>query len=295
MTDYGQHLQFGLIIDPAADHPDRVLAQAELAERSGLDLVSVPDHPYRPAALEAMTVLTAIAARTERIRLFPNVANLPLRPPALLARMIGSLDRISGGRAELALGAGGYRSAVVAEGGPDRTPAESVAALAEAMIMIRALLGEGAARIRWDGEHYRLPSAEPGPRPVHPIELWVGALGPRMLRLIGRYGDGWLPSSTRVPPTELAGRQAIIDAAAVEHGRDPAAIRRLYNLQPGVFPVGPPASWPEQLIRLAITEGISTFLLPTGSAALITTFGTETAPAVRAGVQRHRHGAAVAR
>lgn len=290
MTDYGQELRFGLILDAAADQPGRALTQADLAERSGLDLVSVPDHPYRPAALEAMTVLTAIAARTERIQVFPNVANLALRPPALLARTIGSLDRVSGGRAALALGTGGYRSAVVAEGGPDRTPAQAVAALTEAMIMIRALL-DGRVVVRLEGEHYRLPAAEPGPRPSHPIELWVGALGPRMLRLIGRYGDGWLPSATRVPPSELAGRRRIIDAAAVEHGRDPAAIRRLYNLQPGVFPVGPPAGWAGQLVRLAVTEGISTFLLPATSAALITYFGAEIAPAVRDEVDRHRAAA----
>ena len=78
-------------------------------------------------------LLAAVAARTRRVVLFPDVANLPLRPPAMMAKAAGSLDLLSGGRFELGLGAGGFWDAIKAMGGPARTPAESVSALEEAI------------------------------------------------------------------------------------------------------------------------------------------------------------------
>lgn len=86
MPDYGHDLLFGTVLVAAAGHSADAVALARVADRSGLDLVSVPDHPYRPDLLDAWTVLAVIAASTTRVRVFPNVANLPLRPPAMLAR-----------------------------------------------------------------------------------------------------------------------------------------------------------------------------------------------------------------
>src|SRR6478609_5416846 len=82
MTDYGHDLLFGSFITPSNAAPERVVGLAQLSERAGLDLATFQDHPYQPSFLDTWTLLAWVAARTERIRLAPNVANLPLRPPA---------------------------------------------------------------------------------------------------------------------------------------------------------------------------------------------------------------------
>jgi alkanesulfonate monooxygenase SsuD/methylene tetrahydromethanopterin reductase-like flavin-dependent oxidoreductase (luciferase family) len=286
MPDYGHDLLFGVVLMPNADRAQSAIELAQLADEVGLDLVSVPDHPYQPAFLEAWTLLSVIAARTSRVRVFPNVANLPLRPPAMLARAAASLDILSGGRAELGLGAGAYWDAIAAEGGPRRTPAESVEALEEAIEVIRALWTPGGGA-RVDGKHYGLHDAKPGPFPLDSIGIWVGAIKPRMLRLTGRAADGWMPSATRVPPESLAAANRMIDEAATDAGRSPQTVRRLYNI-PGAFsrtgggfPTGPPSEWAEQLAQLTLTHGMSAYLLPSDSADDIRRFATEVVPAVR--------------
>src|SRR5205814_6514889 len=100
----------------------------------------------------------AIAMRTERITVFPDVANVPLRPPAVMAKAAAKLDILSGGRLELGLGAGGFWDAIKAYGGPARTPGESVSALEEAIQVIR-LLWSGQHGIRFDGKFYSLAGA----------------------------------------------------------------------------------------------------------------------------------------
>src|SRR3954453_17211992 len=108
MGDYGHELQFGVFLTPASQDRERVVALATLAERDGLDLVSFQDHPYQARFLDTWTLLAFVAARTSRVRLAPNVLNLPLRPPAIVARSIATLDVLSAGRAELGIGAGAF-------------------------------------------------------------------------------------------------------------------------------------------------------------------------------------------
>ncbi|NIH79790.1 LLM class flavin-dependent oxidoreductase [Amycolatopsis viridis] len=273
MTDYGHDLVFGAVL-PAAP---QALELAHTADRAGLDLVSVPDHPYRPEFTEAWTTLSLIAARTERVRVFPNVANLPLRPPAMLARAVAALAALTGGRVDLALGAGAYWEAIAADGGPWHSPAVAVEALAEAVGVIRALWTPGGP-VHLPGKHYTLDGARPGP-PVGNPAIWVGALGPRMLRLTGTHADGWLPSMTRIPPGDLPAANRIIDAAAEAAGRPPAAVRRLYNLSPAAL--GHPRDWPARLAELALVHGVSGFLLPAGAPDHLRRFAGDTAPAVR--------------
>uniref|UniRef100_A0AAU2VPK8 LLM class flavin-dependent oxidoreductase n=1 Tax=Streptomyces sp. NBC_00008 TaxID=2903610 RepID=A0AAU2VPK8_9ACTN len=282
MPDYGHDLLFGTVLVPTADHGDDTVALAGIADRSGLDLVSVPDHPYRPDMIDAWVALAVIAASTTRIRVLPDVANLPLRPPAVLARTAAGLDLLSGGRVELGLGAGAYWDAIAADGGPRRTPGEAVRATREAIDVIRALWAPGPP-LRLDGKHYGLDGATPGPAPAHPIGIWLGAVGPRMLGLAGSAADGWLPSVPHVPPGRLAAGNRVIDAAAVAAGREPSAVRRLYNLSPGPggFPRGAPETWPEQLAELALEHGTSAFLLPVRQPALLQVFAAEVAPATR--------------
>jgi alkanesulfonate monooxygenase SsuD/methylene tetrahydromethanopterin reductase-like flavin-dependent oxidoreductase (luciferase family) len=125
--------KFGVFLIPDADDPGRTVERAVEAERLGLDLVGVQDHPYQRRFLDALSLLAFIAARTSRIVLAPDVANLPLRPPAVLANAAASIDVLSGGRFELGLGAGGFWEAIEGMGGPRRSRKESVDALEEAI------------------------------------------------------------------------------------------------------------------------------------------------------------------
>ncbi len=122
MPDYGREIKFGYFLIPNAADP--LIQLARQAERLGLDYVAVQDHPYQRRFVDTWTLLSMIAASTSRIGLFPDVANLPLRPPAVLAKAAASLDLLSGGRFDLGLGAGGFWDAIEAYGGPRRSPGE---------------------------------------------------------------------------------------------------------------------------------------------------------------------------
>ncbi|WP_439661382.1 LLM class flavin-dependent oxidoreductase [Lentzea sp. HUAS TT2] len=279
MTDYGHPLEFGVFLPPGAEEFGATLRLAQAADVLGLELVSIQDHPYNAANLDTWTALSVIAATTTNVRVFPNVANLPLRPPAVLARAAASLDVITGGRVELGLGAGAFWDAIAAMDGPHRTPAESVEALEEAIAVIRALWTPGRG-IRLHGKHYSLNGARPGPFPAHDIGIWLGAYKKRMLQLTGRMADGWLPSSPYAPPQQLAAMNAIIDEAALEAGREPQDIRRIYNITPELTA--------EQLAELALNDGMSGFILMVNTDDELRTFAEEVAPAVREIVQKER-------
>ena len=187
MTDYAHELQFGVFIPPLAEQADAVVELAQLAEVSGLDLVTFQDHPYQPRFLDTWTLLSVIAAQTSSVRLAPNVANLPLRPPAVLARSVASLDILSGGRVELGLGAGAFWDAIEATGGRRLTPGESVDALSEAIDVIRAIW-DTARPCASTASTTACTAPSPGPAPAHDVEIWLGAYKPRMLRADRRQG-----------------------------------------------------------------------------------------------------------
>lgn len=224
--------EFGVFILPDGEDPELTVAQAVAADEAGFAFVGIQDHPYQRRYLDTWTLLSYLAARTERVRLLPDVINLPLRQPAVLAKSVASLDVLSGGRIELGIGAGAFWDAVAAMGGSKRTPGESVEALEEAMRIIRSFLDMEQPSVRFRGDHYTVSGAKPGPAPAHRVGLWVGAYGPRMLRLTGRRGDGWLPSVGEhyLSVADIAPRQAAIDEAARKAGRDPADIVRAANL-----------------------------------------------------------------
>lgn len=293
MTDYGQELQFGVFITPAADQPDAVLELSQLADAVGLELVTFQDHPYQPGFLDTWTLLSVVAAQTQNVRVVPNVANLPLRDPFMLARSVATLDILSGGRTELGLGAGAFWEGIVAVGGRRLTPGQSVDALTEAIDVIRAVWSADGGVVRHDGEHYRVVGARPGPSPAHRVEIWLGAYKPRMLALTGRLADGWLPSQGYASPEELAGMQARIDEAAEAAGRSPSAVRRMYNVNGefgsgGGFLQGNPGDWAEQLAELTLTQGISTYILAISQSDIARRFAEEVAPAVRERVEVER-------
>jgi alkanesulfonate monooxygenase SsuD/methylene tetrahydromethanopterin reductase-like flavin-dependent oxidoreductase (luciferase family) len=293
VPDYGQQLRFGYFLVPEASTP--LLDTAVEAERRGLDYVAVQDHPYQRRFVDTFVLMSMIAARTERIGVFADVANLPLRPPAVLAKAAASLDVLSGGRFELGLGAGGFWDAIVAYGGTRRQPGEALAALAEAIEVIRAVWS-GERNLRLDGRFYWLAGANSGPVPVHPIGIWLGVIGPRALRLAGRTADGWVPSfrGELAPVLEMATR---LDEAAAEAGRDPGTIRRVLNIggaitdgaSAGPFR-GPPAQWVDELTDLAVLPGFDTFVLWADGPDQLARFAEEVVPATRARVAAERSG-----
>jgi alkanesulfonate monooxygenase SsuD/methylene tetrahydromethanopterin reductase-like flavin-dependent oxidoreductase (luciferase family) len=129
---------FGVSLEPSVDVA-RGRAVALAAERAGLDLIGVQDHPYVARYLDAFVLMGDLIARTERIGFFPDVANLPLRPVPQLARVVSSLSRVSGGRFHLGLGAGGYWDAIASMGVERKTPREALGAQEEAIELLRQL------------------------------------------------------------------------------------------------------------------------------------------------------------
>ena len=171
-------------------------------------------------------------------------------------------------------------------GGRRLGPGQSVTALEEAIDVIRALWDTDQPRgARVEGAHHHLAGAARGPAPLHDVSIWVGAYKPRMLDLVGRRADGWLPSVPYLAEGALSAGNAAIDEAADRAGRRPSDIRRLLNLAGGV-----PSA--DELARLAVEDGIGTFIVMADDAAVIEAFAGEVAPAVRAQVARARAGGA---
>lgn len=303
MSDYGHDLHFGTFITPLSHEPEGVVARVEATERAGLDLVTFMDHPYQPAFLDTWTLLSYVAARTERIHLSGYVLNLPSRLPSVLARAAASLDRLSGGRVELAIGPGDTYAAdaVAANGGARRSGSESVAALSEAIDIIRGIWDTDASGgVQVDGDYYQVVGAERGPRPAHDIGIWVPAAGPRMRQLVGAKADGWIAGGAWMSDVdrEVSAANRAVDEAAAVAGRDPGEIRRIWDFH-GSFAAtgrgavaGPPRQWVDQLLPLALDHGMSTFILITDDAATIERYGGEVAPALRDAVARERNGSA---
>lgn len=297
MKDYRRPLSFGYFLIPDALNHQAVLRAARRVDELGLDLIGIQDHPYQQSYLDSWTLLATIAAQTRRVRVFPDVANLPLRPPAMLAKAAATLDLLSGGRFELGLGAGAFWEAIKAMGGPVYTPKNAVAALEEALAVIR-LMWSKERSVKFEGQFYTLNGVKPGPAPAHAIGIWIGALGPKMLNLIGRLADGWVPSLSYVKLEQLKEMQRRIDDGARGAGRDPAHIQRLLNLfganiqdrSAGLLN-GPIDQWVEELTQLTLEYGMDSYLFSGAPDNKLERFAQEVAPQVRENVARARAAA----
>ena len=280
-------IKFGYFLIPDANTP--LIALAQEAEQLGLDYIAIQDHPYQRRFVDTFTLLSMIAARTSRIGLFPDVANLPLRPPAVMAKAAASIDLLSGGRFELGLGAGGFWDAAHAYGGLRRSPSEALAALGEAIEVIRKVWS-GERNLRFEGQHYYLRGAHSGPVPAHPIGIWLGVNGARALKLTGQVADGWVPSF-RGDLDRLADMTKQLEDAAAAAGRDPASIRRVLNVNGTITEgasngmlQGPVNQWVDELTNLAITYDFDTFIFWGEGEGQLQSFAEQVVPAVRAQV-----------
>jgi alkanesulfonate monooxygenase SsuD/methylene tetrahydromethanopterin reductase-like flavin-dependent oxidoreductase (luciferase family) len=295
-------LRFAVNVDPTTEDLEHTYQRAQLADELGIDLITMQDHPYNRRFMDTMTVLTALAVKTERVHLGTNVASLPLRPPAMLAKQVASLDVISGGRVEFGLGAGAFWQGITAFGGQERTPGEAYAAFKDALHILRGMWDNAGRAFNYEGRIYSVRGAQPGPLPAHRIPIWTGAIGPKMLKLTGQLADGIWLSSSYITPERLLETNRLIDEGAAEAGRAPDEIRRGYNLM-GIIDVGQfggrlanlkegtlygsPEEWVEILTRLYEDYRQDTFnFWPAADAPLdqIRAFAKEVAPALRQAV-----------
>jgi alkanesulfonate monooxygenase SsuD/methylene tetrahydromethanopterin reductase-like flavin-dependent oxidoreductase (luciferase family) len=283
-------VRFGLNADPSTGGlaiAERITA---IADTNGLELVGIQDHPYNPDFVDTFSLITWLAAKTQSVHFFPNVANLPLRPPAMLARQAATIGVLSGGRFELGLGAGAFTGGITGMGGPARSAGQAREALSEAIDIIRATwAGEP---FTYHGSYYQAPAVRPARTPAHDIGLWLGVAGPRAVRLVGAKADGWSVSAPYVPPARLPELNEIITDAAREAGRDPGAITRLYNVMGLITSQnrddfnGPISRWVETLTALHTESGMNAFVFwPSGDRERQSrVFAEEVVPAVRAAV-----------
>jgi len=227
-----KNLKFGVNIHTGIQLGVNPVTEALHAEQLGFDVVTLHGdvlHGSNPS-FELWTLLCWVAAHTISIRVAPVVLALPHRHPAVLAKMAETLDRLSGGRLILVLGAGGPMNepAYRALGLASRSPREKVQALEEAIDLLRGLWS--TAGFSYTGEHFRTEGATIEPRPGHPIPTWLGVFGDRMLDLVGRKADGWLPTYQFLEPEQAYKKLEHIRRVAEQAGRNPDEITFGYNI-----------------------------------------------------------------
>jgi probable F420-dependent oxidoreductase len=210
-----------------------VLAFAEDAEALGLDSLWVCDHflsgpPGEPpeGIHEGWTILSALAAATNRVEVGSLVMCVSFRNPALLAKMAATADAVAGGRLILGLGAGWYDPEYEAFGYPTD---HRVTRFEEALRIIRPLLRGESVTV--SGRFHEVADAALLPPPERPIPLLVAATGPRMLRLTARYADAWNTAWFGLPDERLRQRMAALETALAHEGRDPSTLRRTVGVE----------------------------------------------------------------
>ncbi|GAA5123250.1 LLM class flavin-dependent oxidoreductase [Pseudonocardia adelaidensis] len=278
-----------------------LLRMAEEADRDGLDLFSLSDHPYIGERLDAYAAVGFALGRTRRIAGFANVTNLPTRPAPMLARTVTSLSALSGGRIVLGMGAGGLWDRIADMGVPRLSPDEAVRAFEEAIVLVKKLAG-GGPPVTFEGRHHRVHRIEPAPVTAPPV--WTGSVGRKSLAATGRVADGWLPGHAADWLSErYRSSRPVIDEAAAAVGRDPREIRTIFNFpgritdrplpatrdRDGRWVGGSVAQWVEELTGAVLEHDAAGFMLfsPSGGtpdAASLARWAREIVPAVREAV-----------
>ena len=303
MTDYGHPITFGLSLYPSVDQLGETRQLAQAADAAGLDYLAIQDHAYNPEFLDVWTLISYLAAETDRISFFPDVADLQLRPPTILAKAAASLSVLTGGRVVLGVGGGASAGGIAAMGGAQRSTSEMVEFTEEALHVMRTALAGGV--VEFHSAQHAIEGYEAGPLPASTVPLWLGTNGPRMLAVTGRSSDGWVsPLSTYVGRSAVPSRQQLIDDAARSAGRDPADVRRIYNVVgaigrahggPGL--IGDVGSWVATLTDWSVDLGFDTFIFwPMGQPlAQLEVFASDVVPAVRERVAERRRSQATLR
>ena len=242
---------------------------ARLLEDAGVRTIWVADHvmtfPRMGTLLEPWTLLGALAASTERVRLGTLVTNITYRNPALLAKQAITVDHLSGGRLELGIGASGtMRDDARVAGVGEWTLSERAARFEEFVELVDTVMRGDADSFA--GEHYRTDAFERGPWPVQSPRppLTIAAQGPRTLRVAARFADTWnaLAGFGRTGEdllTFLKSCNAELDDLAHEFGRDPSEIRRSLLVQDSGFVWWESADALAELVGAARETGVQDF------------------------------------
>jgi len=228
-------VRFGLDISQHQLTWDETLSRARIAEDAALDGVWVFDH-FKPLyadpsgpCLEAWTLLAGLARETERVRLGTLVTGMTHRWPSVLAAEAITVDHLSGGRVECAVGAAWNEPEHRALGIPFPSVGERMDRLEEGVQVLRALFTSDD--VTFEGTYYRLENATYHPRPIQQPgpPIWIGGTGRRRtLPAAGRHADAW--HGWAEGPAEYREMRAVIDRAAEDAGRDPASILRASSL-----------------------------------------------------------------
>lgn len=205
---------FGLGVRSRTTEPDRFKGLVEDLDRLGFDSLWVSDR-LSGESLDPIVAMTTAAAHSRRLKVGMSVMVLPGRNPAVVAKQIASLDRLSGGRVLPAFGLGAANAVEHQAFGVTRE--ERAAIFDEALPLIRRLWSGEA--VDHDGPRFQLSGVRVLPRPVQdPLDVWLGGQAPSELRRVGRLGDGWLPSFCT--PESVAAGMAVIREVAADHGRE---------------------------------------------------------------------------
>jgi len=233
-------VKIGVIVPAAAsdsegDRPSwpAIRSFAQAAEAHGLDSVWMYDHFfYKPSdgpidgQMEAWTVVSAVAAATERVQIGTLVLCSSFRSPALVAKMAATADEVSGGRLILGLGAGWHDAEYDTFGFPKD---HRVDRFEEALrIVVPLVRGE---TVTFDGRYQQARDAVLEPAPAGRIPVLVAALRPRMLRLTAQHADAWNTAWFGAPDERLRERLANLDAALAAEGRDPTTLERTVGIE----------------------------------------------------------------
>ncbi len=294
---------FGLGLENGVHQVIEMLGHARFADETGLDIVSVTDHPCFADRVDAYAALGFVLGATSNITGAVIMTNLLSRPAPILARTVTGLSTISGARVVLGMGAGGLEEEIVALGVPRLSPAARVRALEEAIMVVRALSG-GGDPVTFDGEFYHVTGLTPAAAPTPPI--WVGSLGPKALAVTGRHADGWIPGHLADwRSMQVAESRPIVDEAAASVGRNPTDVDTIYNVSGRLTPAPLPETrdddgrwigggvtqWVEELTFAVLEHGAAAFiyLVPPGDSISDTTldlWAHEVAPAVREAIAK---------
>ena len=256
--------------------PADLLAEARGAEAEGWHGVWLADHympntgdstPARGDTYECWALLPALAAVTQRIRIGSLVSPTSVHHPALLAKRSSAIDRLSGGRMVLGLGAGWQVNEHHAYGITLEPPGKRVGRFEEAIQIVRSMLSEDSTTFH--GEFYDITNAPCDPKPIQsPLPLLVGTRGPRMLGITARHADEW---NTWGTPEQAAARRAALLEACDKADRDPRTLWTSVNVQVDLsgstLPPGPPviAGTAQQLVDQVAHYaelGFDEFILP---------------------------------
>ena len=220
---------FGLLV--STEHWANMAKETRMAELLGFHSLWIDDHllPFNHKnpenRIEAWTGLTSVANKTEKIRLGSLVLCNSFRNPALLGKMVASLDVISNGRVELGIGAGWYKEEYEAYGYEFASSSQRIAQVQETLeILERSFTGE---QFDYQGKFWTLKECQSLPRPIQEhLPIWIGGTGPKMINLAVKHATGI--NITSLPPSDFTKVMERITKACDELGRKETSFKKSY-------------------------------------------------------------------